>query len=72
MDFSFGGLLLSMTIGSVGMGLFIYGKKQTRIPQLAAGVLLMIYPYFVPDLWVMGGIAGALLLLLWGAVRMGY
>jgi hypothetical protein len=30
--------------------LFVYGKKEGRGPQLIAGILLMVYPYFVPDL----------------------
>jgi hypothetical protein len=72
MDLSFGSLMLSMTIGSVGMGLFLYGKKQTRIPHLVTGILLMAYPYFVPNLWLMAGIALALVAALWGAVKAGH
>jgi len=71
MDLSFGGLMLSMLIGSVGVGLFVYGKKQSRIPQLVAGVVLIAYPYFVPNLWLMAGIAVALLAALWLAVKAG-
>ncbi|HEX7902182.1 MAG TPA: hypothetical protein VF950_30765 [Planctomycetota bacterium] len=72
MDLSVGALMLSMLIGAVGAGLFIYGKKQTRIPQLVAGLALMAYPYFVSNLWLMGGIAVALVAALWGAVKAGY
>jgi len=57
-------LLASMVIGSVGMGFFIYGKKQRRGPHLAAGVLMMVYPYFVPGVvasfLIAGGIVGLL------------
>jgi len=72
MDLSVGGLMLSMLIGSVGVVLFLYGKKQVRIPHLVAGVALMAYPYFVPNLWLMAGIAAALLALLWAVVRAGH
>jgi hypothetical protein len=53
-----------VVIGSAGMGLFVYGKKQRRVPHLAAGILLMVYPYFVPGLGWMFAIAGAILGLL--------
>ena len=72
MDLSFGNLMLSMLIGSVGLGLFIYGRKQTRPPQLIVGILLMIYPYFIPNLLLMAAVGLALLAILWGAVKMGY
>jgi hypothetical protein len=72
MDLSVGSLMLSLLIGSVGAGLFIYGKKQTRMPHLAAGLVLVIYPYFVPNLWLMAAIAVALLAALWLVVRAGH
>ena len=67
-----GWLFLSILIGSIGMALFIYGKKQTRLPQLVAGLLLMGYPYFVSNLWLMSGLAAAILISVWAATRMGY
>lgn len=59
-------------MSGVGFVLFTYGKKQDRFPHLAAGLVLMIYPYFVgsavPMLLVGAAIVGAL----WLAVRSGY
>ena len=72
MDLSSGGLFLSLFIGSVGTVFLIYGKKQSRVPQIVAGILLIAYPYFVSNLWVMGGIAVAIVAAVWGAVKMGY
>ena len=72
MELDFGRLLLSMVIGSAGFVLFIYGKKQTRVPHLIAGLVLMAYPYFVPNLWLMAAIALAILAILWGVVRLGH
>lgn len=34
--------------GSVGLGYFIYGKKQGLLAPLVSGIALMVYPYFVP------------------------
>jgi hypothetical protein len=64
-------LFVSLVIGSVGLALFIYGKKQTRIPQLVVGILMMGYPYFVSNVWLMSGIAVFLVAGLWIAIRMG-
>lgn len=65
-------LFLSFAIGSAGLGLFIYGKRQARPPQLVTGLLMMGYPYFVANVWIMAGVAAALIGLLWVAVRMGW
>ncbi len=64
-------LFLSFFIGLVGFGIFLYGKKQARAPQLLVGIAMMIYPYFVPrPLW-MGAIAAALCATLYAATRLG-
>jgi len=72
MDTSPAALYLSLLIGAVGAGLLIYGKKQRRWPQLAAGAILCVYPYFVPNAWVMIAIAVALCAGVWAAVRAGW
>ena len=62
-------LLSSLLVSTVGLGFFLYGKKQTRIPQLLAGIALMIEATFIPSPGWM--VASGLLVLgaLWGAVR---
>ncbi len=65
-------LLLSMVISAVGMGLFIYGKKQSRIPHLVAGLILMIYTYVVTSALWMILIALAILAALFMLVRLGW
>lgn len=71
MDLSAGPLIASLLIGSLGLGLFLYGKKAERMPQLVTGLTLMVFPYFVPGvLWMVAiaaGVIGALVL----AVRNG-
>ena len=64
-------LVLSLIIGCVGFVCFVYGKKQRRFPQMLAGVILSIYPYFVSNLMLMAAIAVAVLVLLGVAVRLG-
>jgi len=72
MDFDANALLASLVVSSIGTVAFVYGKRQSRVPQLVVGLLLMIFPYFVSNLLLMGGITVVLLGALWGAVRLGW
>jgi hypothetical protein len=63
--------LLSMLISGVGFVAFVYGKKQSRLPQMLAGVILMAFPYFVSNLWLMVGVAVAVLGAMFLAIRLG-
>lgn len=36
-----------MLFGSIGLGFFVYGKKQQAVVPLFCGVALMTFPYFV-------------------------
>jgi hypothetical protein len=71
MDLDANSLLASLLIGLVGTACFIYGKKQGRFPQMLVGATLVVYPYFVSNVMLMVAIAVALLVALWGAVRLG-
>ena len=42
-------LLWGLLFGSIGLGFFLYGKKQGQIMPLISGLLLMAYPYFVSN-----------------------
>jgi hypothetical protein len=65
-------LLASLLISSVGVVLFMYGKRQSRFPHMAIGFVLVGYTYFVPDVLLMFAIAAVLLGLLWLAVKVGW
>jgi uncharacterized membrane protein len=64
-------LIAGFMISTVGFGFFLYGKKQQRPPQLAAGLILMIYPYFISSVPWMLAVAALLFGLLWLAIRSG-
>ena len=53
-------LLWGVLFGSVGLGYFIYGKKQRAVVPLACGLALMVFPYFVTSTVVLV-VGGALL-----------
>ncbi len=42
-------LLWGLLFSSIGLGFFLYGKKQRAAVPLVCGLALMIYPYFVPN-----------------------
>jgi hypothetical protein len=65
-------LFASLVVGSIGLGLFIYGKKQARWPQLLVGVAMMVYPYFVSTFSSIVSIGLLLGIALWWAIRLGW
>jgi hypothetical protein len=42
-------LLWGLLFGSIGLGFFLYGKKQRAAVPLACGLILMVFPYFVSN-----------------------
>ena len=42
-------LLWGIVFGSFGLAYFIYGRKQQALVPLLCGVVLMVFPYFVPN-----------------------
>ena len=71
-NYSAESILTSIVVSAVGYVAFAYGKKQRRIPQVVVGLTLMIFPYFVTNVFAMIGIAGLLVALLFFVVRAGY
>ena len=52
--------------------LFVYGKKQGRMPQLVAGLVLSVYPYFATSITSLVGFGVLICLGCWLAVRAGW
>ena len=65
-------LFLSLIPGGIGFVLFVYGKKQGRWPQLAAGLLFMVYPYFATSLVSLVATGTVIGFILWYAIRLGW
>jgi hypothetical protein len=53
MDLDPTSLLLSLIFGSIGVGYFIYGKKQGSPLILIVGLGLMVFPYFISNLYAL-------------------
>jgi len=56
-------LLWGILFGSIGLGYFVYGKRQRRGIALLSGIALMVFPYFV---------SSGLLIVLIGIVLMAF
>ena len=62
-------LFLGVLFGSIGLGFFIYGRKQRKVVPLLCGLMLMIVPYFIPDNLLLF-LAGAVLVAIPYFIRM--
>jgi hypothetical protein len=65
-------ICLSLIPSGIGFVLFVYGKKQGRWPHLAAGLTLMIYPYFATSVVSLVSVGALICGGLWYAVRLGW
>ena len=43
-------LFVGIIAGAIGMGYFVYGKRQAKFAPMLSGVLLCIYPYFTDSM----------------------
>jgi predicted membrane protein len=52
-------LLWALLFSSIGLGFFVYGKRQRAAVPLTCGLVLMVFPYFVAStvLLVLIGVA---------------
>ncbi len=46
-------LIWSVLFGAIGLGYFIYGKRQRAILPFLSGFGLFIFPYFMPNVYVL-------------------
>ncbi len=56
-------LFWAMLFGAIGLGFFVYGKKQKAVVPLLTGIALFVFPYFMPNVYILV-IVGAILVVL--------
>ncbi len=54
-------LLWGLLFGSMGLGFFVYGKKQKAVVPMVCGLALMIFPYFISNTIVLVAIGTMLI-----------
>jgi hypothetical protein len=42
-------LFWGLLFGSIGLGFFVYGRKQKTVVPLVCGIGLMVFPYFLTN-----------------------
>ena len=72
MDLSLSTLVVGIFISLIGIALLIYGRKGVRVPHMVAGLILIVFPYFVGLWWLALVIAAAVLAALAVISRLGY
>ena len=46
-------LMWGVMFGSIGLGFFVYGKKQKAIIPFISGIGLMVIPYFISNVFIL-------------------
>jgi hypothetical protein len=54
-------LWLGLVFSTIGLGFFMYGRKQKVAVPLICGLVLMVYPYFISSIAVLV-VIGAILI----------
>ena len=50
-----------MLFGSFGLGFFVYGKRQKAVVPLVCGLVLMGFPYFISNIFLLVAIGVVLM-----------
>lgn len=56
-------LFLGLIFSSIGIGYFIYGRKQSNIVTRYCGIALLLYPYLVTDTLALVAVGVGLILI---------
>jgi uncharacterized membrane protein HdeD (DUF308 family) len=65
-------LFASLIWGSVGMGYFIYGKKQSSWAPMIGGVLMIAASYFIGSALLMSIVCISLMAAIYFLLKQGY
>jgi hypothetical protein len=65
-------LFASLVWGSVGMGYFIYGKKQSAWSPMIGGLIMMAASYFISSALLMSLLSLAIIAAVYYLLRQGY
>jgi len=58
-------LFAAIVFGAIGMGAFVYGKRQGLPKPMLIGMALMAYPYFIQETWLVYAVGAGLCILLY-------
>jgi hypothetical protein len=64
-NFSPYNILAGFIFGTIGWGAWRYGRRLERTKPILIGLVLMIYPYFIYNPYLLWGIGVILIVTLW-------
>jgi hypothetical protein len=64
-------LFASLLWGSVGLGYFIYGKRQQSLAAMGRGILMMVVSYFVGSALAMSLVCLGIMAVVYSLVKRG-
>ena len=64
-------MLLSVMVGLVGSAILIYGRRQSRLPHIASGLLMIALTFVLSNGWAVLGVGVGVPMLLVVAVKSG-
>lgn len=56
-------IVWGMLFGAIGLGFFVYGKRQQAIVPLITGMILLVFPYFIANIYLLVIVGIALVVL---------
>jgi predicted membrane protein len=56
-------LIWGMIFGAIGLGFFMYGKKQKAVVPLITGIALFVFPYFISNVYALVTVGAGLVVL---------
>lgn len=56
-------LIWGVLFGAIGLGFLTYGRRQSAIIPLLVGVSLLIFPYFMPNLYLLLAVGAVLVVI---------
>jgi hypothetical protein len=65
-------LFASLIWGSIGVGYFIYGKKQTSLVSMIGGLLMIAISYFIVSALLMSLLCLAIVVAVYALLKRGY
>jgi len=65
-------LFASLLWGSIGVGYFVYGKKQQHFSSMGGGILMVILSYFVGSAVLMSVLCLGIAFAVFFLIRRGY
>ena len=69
--FNASSLFASLLWGSIGLGYFIYGKRQQSVSAMGGGILMIIVSYFIGSVLGMSVICLGIMAVVYSLVKRG-